>query len=321
VLHRHPNQGNILTLRNPAPADVADTALRAFQAEKPITEIVEHDLPDGTRGRTRYTVQPNHPFEVHVEFLKPDGTVESRAYPSLQEYARAYGERTLYLDPADPLYKWVMADLGVVQAQGAGGPRVTAMGVARGTAPGSERAVRRLTWQDLAHVEQLEMSETGARVPKKVKLDPAGPKMEPQAGGHTLEKHIYMTDADLEARALQMWQSKLDQAAAATAQGAAPVQPDPTAATRFVDPDAAVLAVNDVLAKRRGEVEKFLRDAPFGDEAIMAFEADLKRPVGTGFVVDPPSGTAIRIEGLTKVTVVLKWNGVGWVVRTAFPIP
>src|SRR5688572_4215901 len=108
VLHRHPNQGNILTLRSPAPADVADTALRAFQAEKPITEIVEHDLPDGTRGRTRYTVQPTHPFEVTVEFLKPDGTLETRPYPSLQEYARAYGERTLYLDPASPLYKWVM---------------------------------------------------------------------------------------------------------------------------------------------------------------------------------------------------------------------
>ncbi len=129
VLHRHPNQGNILTLRNPAPADVADTAMRAFQAEKPITEIVEHDLPDGTRGRTRYTVQPTYPFEVTVEFLKPDGTVETRPYPSLQEYARAYGERTLYLDPADPLYKWVMADLGVVPAQGAGAVSYTHLDV------------------------------------------------------------------------------------------------------------------------------------------------------------------------------------------------
>jgi hypothetical protein len=135
VLHYHPNPSNVLSIRMPAPADVQGAAIQALRAGRPVTEFVEHSLPGGKRGITSYTVR-TQPVEITVEYQRPDGSRVRRTYSSLEDYQRAYFERTTYLDPNSPEYKWVMEDLrqmygsgGEFGSQRAGGER-TARGAA-----------------------------------------------------------------------------------------------------------------------------------------------------------------------------------------------
>ncbi|HEY7269800.1 MAG TPA: DUF4157 domain-containing protein, partial [Dehalococcoidia bacterium] len=94
VLHYHPNRGNVLSIRMPAPADVLGTARHALAAGRPVTEFVEVQLP-GTnqRGITSYTVS-TRPVEIAIEYQRPDGSRVRRTYSSIEEYQAAYFERT-----------------------------------------------------------------------------------------------------------------------------------------------------------------------------------------------------------------------------------
>lgn len=109
VAHYHVNPGNVLTLRMPAPRDVQSAMRTTFRSRGPVTEFVEFPLPDGTRGRTMYRVDTDG--RVTIELLREGGVRETRRYDTVEDYARAYDERTRYLDPDSPEYRWVLADL------------------------------------------------------------------------------------------------------------------------------------------------------------------------------------------------------------------
>ncbi|RYG20305.1 hypothetical protein EON82_20415 [bacterium] len=110
VMHYHPNPGNVLTYRMPAPADINGVALPAFRARAPITEFVEYPLPGGGRGRAAYTLDPRT-GGVSIEYQRADGSRYRRSYASLNDYAAEYNARTTYLEPGTPEYEWAMRDL------------------------------------------------------------------------------------------------------------------------------------------------------------------------------------------------------------------
>ncbi|HSI79028.1 MAG TPA: hypothetical protein VK919_00110 [Solirubrobacterales bacterium] len=129
VLHRHPNPENVLTRRMPAPHDVQETALAAWRAGKPITEFIDFQYPDGRRGLSAYTVDPDA-RTITIEWERPDGTRARRTVGSLQEYADMYCERTTHVDPSSPEYEWIMRDLDdFYKHRSPSGP--TAVGAAR----------------------------------------------------------------------------------------------------------------------------------------------------------------------------------------------
>ena len=110
VLHRHPNPENVLTRRMPAPQDVQHTLQSAVRNGHPVTEFIEYPLPDGRRGLVAYTVEPQG-RRVKIRYQRADGVVVERPFASIEEYARHYGERTTYVNPASPEYRWMIQDL------------------------------------------------------------------------------------------------------------------------------------------------------------------------------------------------------------------
>ena len=147
----------------------------------------------------------------------------------------------------------------------------------------------RVTWQDLVDVEQWELSGEGDRVARALR-----------EGGHMLEKHVYITDAALQARATQTGER---------------------VATAFVDPDTAVTAINYVI--EQNAVRILVRAGMQGPGEAEAFviEATLPDDIGYGYRA-LPDGTTVRLDGLRTVQVYVQPTGTGgWIVRTAFPIP
>jgi Domain of unknown function (DUF4157)/Bacterial toxin 4 len=109
VLHNHPNPGNVLTYRNPAPADVHGTWREALAAGRPVTAFIEHDMPGGGR---RYTVLRVHPDgRVVVAFVGEGGRPSVRGFPNLAAYAADWGGRTRYAEPGSSGYRDLIADV------------------------------------------------------------------------------------------------------------------------------------------------------------------------------------------------------------------
>jgi hypothetical protein len=109
VLHNHPNPDNVLTYRNPAPADVHGTWRDAVAAGRPVTAFIEHDVPGGGR---RYTVVRVHPDgRVVIAFVGDGGRPSVRGYPDLSAYAADWGGRTRYAEPGSSGYRDLMADI------------------------------------------------------------------------------------------------------------------------------------------------------------------------------------------------------------------
>ena len=104
VLHRHPNPENVLTRRLPAPHDVQQAAIAAWRAESPITEFIEFQYPDGRRGRSAYTVDPEA-RTITIDWERPDGTraggssAACRSTPTCTASER----RTSTLEPGVPV--------------------------------------------------------------------------------------------------------------------------------------------------------------------------------------------------------------------------
>lgn len=111
VQHVHPNQGNVLTYRNPAPQDVSNALVTAQLEQRPHTEFIEHRLPDGGRTYTAYTGHPDG--SLSVEFQRPDGTRHTQRYSTLADYQAQWGSRTRAVapDPANPEYRDLMRDI------------------------------------------------------------------------------------------------------------------------------------------------------------------------------------------------------------------
>ena len=111
VQHIHPNEGNVLTYRNPAPQDVNNALVTAFLDGRPHTEFIEHRLPTGGRRFTAYTAHPDG--RITIEFERPDGSRSTRSFASLADYQADWGSRTrgVSADPKNPEYRDLMRDI------------------------------------------------------------------------------------------------------------------------------------------------------------------------------------------------------------------
>jgi hypothetical protein len=138
VLHYHPNRANVLTYRMPAPADIQGTAIDAFRSRRTITEFVEYPVPGAGRGRVAYTVTPQE--RITIEYERTDGSRVQRNFANLNDYQRTWSERTTYLEPGSPEYRWVMQDLNEFYQGESGFGGSTMAGAARMTGSQAERA-------------------------------------------------------------------------------------------------------------------------------------------------------------------------------------
>ncbi|MEV0535990.1 DUF4157 domain-containing protein [Kitasatospora sp. NPDC050463] len=110
LVHLHPNPGNVIVRRLPAPADVALAVRAAFRSGSH-TEFVQSTRPDGSTGITRVTVTTD-PVRIVVEAPAAPGEPAQRIeVDSPEAYSREYGERTTYVDPTSPEYQWIVQDL------------------------------------------------------------------------------------------------------------------------------------------------------------------------------------------------------------------
>ncbi len=155
--------------------------------------------------------------------------------------------------------------------------------------PGLKPQVRRVTWQNLAEWEQLELEGSGGRIARKLR-----------EGGHLLGQHVEISESALQARAPTL-SSKI--------------------ATKFTDADVAVNAVNRTLEKNWRTVQSFLSKLKTGEAEFLEISAQMDKPVGFGYQA-MANGTVTRVDGLRDVVVWVQADGVGgWLVRTAHPVP
>ncbi|MBI5877237.1 MAG: hypothetical protein HZB53_06280 [Chloroflexi bacterium] len=119
VLHYHPNNENVLVYRMPAPNDVQNTWNRAQAnqpAQRPLTEFVEFPLPDGSRGRTAWTVVPageHTDARIIVEYVNAKGERVRQEFSHPTEFAEEWGSRTRFVDPdpKNPQYQDLRRDI------------------------------------------------------------------------------------------------------------------------------------------------------------------------------------------------------------------
>lgn len=111
-------------------------------------------------------------------------------------------------------------------------------------------------------------------------------------GGHTLSRHVGLSDAELRAR--------LDR------------ERDITAASTFFDRATAEWAVGETLWKKGDELERWVRRS--GSRPNLALRAVMAEPVGRSWRRDDPAA-----EDVAGVVVVLRWTGDGWYVLTSYP--
>lgn len=145
VMHFHTNKHHSLIRRNPAPADVEAALDAARRLRRPVTEHVAYRLPDGSLGRTAYTVEPTG--RVTVEYQTPGAKPEVRSFHSLHEYASDYGSRDYYVAPDSPEARWLIEDARAFAAGGGGAQpgRRTAGGAASRPPRTTSPEVRRQT--------------------------------------------------------------------------------------------------------------------------------------------------------------------------------
>lgn len=96
VQHFHPNPSDIPLWRMPSGADVSELVKRVAGEGRTMTEIVEYPLPDGRRGRVAYTVTDKG--ELHVEYVKADGTRASKPFGKVKDF-ESYHSRKIGVTP------------------------------------------------------------------------------------------------------------------------------------------------------------------------------------------------------------------------------
>ena len=136
IVHFHPNEHRSLTLRLPAPkSDFKSLWERSRFEEGVVREIVEWDMPDGTRGRTEYGIDMSHPSQpLYIRTSQPDGTLGPPQRFSEKAYGEHHAARTHFIEKGSPLHKELVPQKGDKQQPDAN--RRTAMPPASGGGDG-----------------------------------------------------------------------------------------------------------------------------------------------------------------------------------------
>jgi hypothetical protein len=109
VLHSHPNPGNVLTLRMPAPHDVWDTWRTSLRLQRPVTEFIDYPLPGGQRGLVAFTTEPGG--KVTIDWHSGSGPEPPAPFESPDAYGKYWGERATYVEKDTAEYAWRLRDI------------------------------------------------------------------------------------------------------------------------------------------------------------------------------------------------------------------
>ncbi|GGX79720.1 hypothetical protein GCM10007160_03880 [Litchfieldella qijiaojingensis] len=111
LVHYHPNPGNVLTYRLPAPADFQGLMMRFFAEGGHVREFVEFDIPGVGRGRTEYGIEGGHSEPFYVRIHYPDGTERTVRFTHDGDYQVYWGSRTTHVAPGSPEYRAMIEDI------------------------------------------------------------------------------------------------------------------------------------------------------------------------------------------------------------------
>jgi hypothetical protein len=111
LLHYHPNEGNVLTFRLPAPQDFRGLLFRLMGEGTLVREFIEFDIPGVGRGRTEYGIDPGNREPFYVTINRPDGTSQTLRFAHDGAYRAYWGDRTVYVEPGSPTYDAMIRDI------------------------------------------------------------------------------------------------------------------------------------------------------------------------------------------------------------------
>ncbi|MGC4073000.1 MAG: DUF4157 domain-containing protein [Nibricoccus sp.] len=111
LLHYHPNKGNVLTFRLPAPQDFRGLMLRYVSEGGLVREFIEFDIPGVGRGRTEYGIDPGNPEPFYVRIHQPDGSSRTVRFAHDGHYTAYWGERTVAVPKDSPVYDAMIRDI------------------------------------------------------------------------------------------------------------------------------------------------------------------------------------------------------------------
>lgn len=111
LLHYHPNEGNVLTFRLPAPQDFSGLMMRYVSEGILVREFIEFDIPGVGRGRTEYGIDPGNPEPFYVRIHQPDGSSRTVRFAHDGHYTAYWGERTIAVPKDSPVYDSMIRDI------------------------------------------------------------------------------------------------------------------------------------------------------------------------------------------------------------------
>lgn len=111
LVHYHPNEGNALTFRLPAPQDFRGLMFRFFAEGVAVREFIEFNIPGVGRGRTEYGMEPGVAEPYYVRINQPDGTSRTIRFANDGHYSAYWGERTVAVPEGSPVYDSMIRDI------------------------------------------------------------------------------------------------------------------------------------------------------------------------------------------------------------------
>ncbi|WP_233841155.1 DUF4157 domain-containing protein [Dyella sp. 2HG41-7] len=111
LVHYHPNEGNALTFRLPAPQDFRGLMFRFFAEGVAVREFIEFTIPGVGRGRTEYGIEPGVAEPYYVRINQPDGTSRTIRFANDGHYSAYWGERTVAVPEGSPVYDAMIRDI------------------------------------------------------------------------------------------------------------------------------------------------------------------------------------------------------------------
>lgn len=111
LLHYHPNEGNALTFRLPAPQDFQGLMFRYLAEGVAVREFIEFTIPGVGRGRTEYGMEPGVAEPYYIRINQPDGTSRTIRFATDGHYSAYWGERTIAVPEGSPVYDSMIRDI------------------------------------------------------------------------------------------------------------------------------------------------------------------------------------------------------------------